>query len=32
MSRFTLSESIDENGEKKIELRDNNTFLEDNVD
>lgn len=32
MSRFTLSESTDENGEKKTELRDNNPFLDDNVD
>ncbi len=32
MSRFTLSESTDENGEKRTELRDNNTFLDDNVD
>jgi cell division protein FtsZ len=32
MSRFTLTESTDENGEKRTELRDNNTFLDDNVD
>lgn len=32
VSRFSLSESVDENGEKKTELRDNNPFLHDNVD
>jgi cell division protein FtsZ len=32
VSRFTLSESVDENGEKRTELRDNNPFLHDNVD
>jgi cell division protein FtsZ len=32
VSRFALNESIDENGEKKVELRDNNPFLHDNVD
>ena len=30
-SRFTLG-AIDENGQTKIELRDNNSFLHDNVD
>ena len=32
VSRFALNESVDENGEKRIELRDNNPFLHDNVD
>jgi len=32
VSRYTLNESTDENGEKKVELRDNNSFLHDNVD
>ena len=32
VSRFTLSESTDESGEKKTELRENNSFLHDNVD
>jgi cell division protein FtsZ len=32
VSRFTLSESTDEFGNKKVELRDNNPFLHDNVD
>lgn len=32
VSRFTLSESTDDSGEKKIELRENNSFLHDNVD
>ena len=32
VSRFTLSENVDENGEKRTELRDNNPFLHDNVD
>jgi cell division protein FtsZ len=32
VSRFTLSESTDEYGNKKVELRDNNPFLHDNVD
>ena len=29
VSRFTLNESVDENGEKKEELRNNNPFLHD---
>jgi cell division protein FtsZ len=32
VSRFTLSETTDEAGNKKVELRDNNPFLHDNVD
>ncbi|MEO0404003.1 MAG: cell division protein FtsZ, partial [Bacteroidota bacterium] len=32
VSRFTLSEETDENGNKKTQLRDNNPFLHDNVD
>jgi len=32
VSRFTLNESVDENGEKKVELRNNNSFLHDNAD
>lgn len=32
VSRFTLSEETDENGQKKTQLRDNNPFLHDNVD
>jgi cell division protein FtsZ len=32
VSRFSLNESVDENGEKRTELRDNNPFLHDNVD
>lgn len=32
VSRFTLSESTDESGMKRAELRDNNPFLHDNVD
>ncbi|UTW64332.1 cell division protein FtsZ [bacterium SCSIO 12741] len=32
VSRFTLSESEDEEGKKKTELRSNNSFLHDNVD
>lgn len=32
VSRFTLSETTDENGNKRTELRDNNPFLHDNVD
>ncbi|MFT4678086.1 MAG: cell division protein FtsZ [Flavobacteriales bacterium] len=32
VSRFTLSEEIDENGRKEIKLKDNNPFLHDNVD
>jgi cell division protein FtsZ len=32
VSRFTLSETTDEHGNKRAELRDNNPFLHDNVD
>jgi len=32
VSRYTLSESEDENGNKKTELKQNNSFLHDNVD
>ncbi|MEO9534265.1 MAG: cell division protein FtsZ [Crocinitomicaceae bacterium] len=32
MSKFTLSEGTDQNGQTKIELRENNSFLHDNVD
>lgn len=32
VSRFTLNESVDENGEKKVELKSNNSFLHDNAD
>lgn len=32
VSRFTLSEEVDENGRKEIKLKDNNPFLHDNVD
>lgn len=32
VSRFTLHEEIDEDGERTIELRNNNPFLHDNVD
>ncbi|PCJ82662.1 MAG: cell division protein FtsZ [Bacteroidetes bacterium] len=32
VSRFSINEEIDENGERRIELRDNNPFLHDNVD
>jgi cell division protein FtsZ len=32
MSKFTLSEGTDNNGQTKIELRENNSFLHDNVD
>lgn len=31
-SRYTLSEETDATGEKKVQLRDNNPFLHDNVD
>ena len=31
-SRFSVNEEIDENGERRIELRDDNPFLHDNVD
>ncbi len=32
MSRYTLNEETDENGERRVELRRNNPFLHDNVD
>lgn len=32
VSHFSINEEVDENGEKKIELRDDNPFLHDNVD
>jgi cell division protein FtsZ len=32
MSKFTLSESTDATGQTKIELKENNSFLHDNVD
>jgi cell division protein FtsZ len=32
MSKFTLSEGTDGNGQTKIELKENNSFLHDNVD
>ncbi|MEY3397561.1 MAG: hypothetical protein RL220_155 [Bacteroidota bacterium] len=32
VSRFSLTETTDENGQKKTELRENNPFLHDNVD
>jgi len=32
VSRYTLSEGTDENGERQVELRRNNPFLHDNVD
>ena len=32
VSHFSVDEKIDENGERKIELRDDNPFLHDNVD
>jgi cell division protein FtsZ len=32
MSKFTLSDEGEENGERKIELKQNNSFLHDNVD
>jgi cell division protein FtsZ len=32
MSKFTLSEGTDSNGQTKIELKENNSFLHDNVD
>jgi cell division protein FtsZ len=31
-SRFSINEDVDENGERRIELRDDNPFLHDNVD
>jgi len=32
VSRYTLSEETDENGERRVELKRNNPFLHDNVD
>ena len=32
VSNFSINEEVDENGERKIELRDDNPFLHDNVD
>ncbi|MCB9224335.1 MAG: cell division protein FtsZ [Crocinitomicaceae bacterium] len=32
LSKFTLSETEEENGQRKIELKQNNSFLHDNVD
>jgi cell division protein FtsZ len=32
ISRLTLSEKVDEDGEKRTELKSNNSFLHDNVD
>ena len=32
VSRYTLTENQDENGERNVELRRNNPFLHDNVD
>ena len=32
VSRFTLNEEVDEEGERHIELRNDNPFLHDNVD
>ena len=32
ISRYTLSEETDENGERRVELKRNNPFLHDNVD
>lgn len=32
VSRYTLSEETDENGERRVELRRNNPYLHDNVD
>lgn len=32
ISRYTLSEETDENGERRVELKKNNPFLHDNVD
>jgi cell division protein FtsZ len=32
VSRYTLNEETDENGERRVELRRNNPFLHDNVD
>ncbi len=32
VSRYTLSEETDENGERRVELKRNNPYLHDNVD
>ena len=32
VSHFSINEQVDENGDRKIELRDDNPFLHDNVD
>jgi len=32
VSRFSINEEVDEHGERKIELRDDNPYLHDNVD
>jgi cell division protein FtsZ len=32
VSRYTLNEEVDENGERRVELRKNNPYLHDNVD
>ena len=32
VSRYTLTEDQDENGERRVELKRNNPFLHDNVD
>jgi len=32
VSRFSLNEQVDEEGDRHIELRNNNPFLHDNVD
>ncbi|MBK7240019.1 MAG: cell division protein FtsZ [Flavobacteriales bacterium] len=32
VSRYTLNEEIDENGERRVELKKNNNYLHDNVD
>ena len=32
VSRYTLSEETDENGERRVEIKRNNSYLHDNVD
>jgi cell division protein FtsZ len=32
VSRFALSEEVDEHGDRRVELRSDNPFLHDNVD
>ncbi len=32
VSRYTLNEEVDENGERRVELKKNNNYLHDNVD